>query len=100
MGLKYINAHDREDQNKLERWEERKRHLRSRIVDTRTLTRDRLNDFNRGYTELDPVILFPKSEWQTLKFHEKQWLRVEAATRSSRGAILVVAPPPAGTACG
>lgn len=86
MGTKKI---DREDKPRLKEWEERKKYLRSLIVDTRTLTRDRLDDFQTGYLELDPVILFPREEWKTLYFSEKRWLEVEAATRSSRGAILV-----------
>lgn len=83
---------DRENASALAAWEERKAELRGLIVDTRTLTRAGLSAVTEraaDYVELDPVIFFPREKWATLKYHERRWLEVEAAARSSRGAVLV-----------
>ena len=78
---------DREDAQALRRWEERKEELRAGLVDTRKCSHE---SFPRGqFVELEPVVWFPDAEWRELRYHERQWLRVEAAAMASNSAVLV-----------
>jgi len=78
---------DREKQDVLDGWDARKDALRGLVVDTRRLTHGSFPDGD--FVELDPVIWFPADEWAGLAYHEKQWLRVEAAAMTSASAVLV-----------
>lgn len=78
---------DREDKGKLERWEERKEELRGSLVDTRRFTHGSFPDGE--FVELEPAVWFPSALWGALKYHERQWLRVEAAAMTSTSAVLV-----------
>ena len=80
---------DRENQVELQRWEARKGELRRGIVDKRALSREALVDLAEHYLALSSVIYYPRSAWEELRYHERQWLRVEAAGRTSNSAILV-----------
>lgn len=78
---------DREDTHELGRWEERKGELRAELVDKRKLAHDTFPDGE--YVELEPAVWFPAATWGELKYHERQWLRVEAAAMVSNAAVLV-----------
>lgn len=81
---------DRENLAELERWELRKAELRQLLVDLRCAARGSVVPGRGvGYRKLDPVIWVPADAWEGLAYHEKRWLEVEAAARSSRGATLV-----------
>ena len=77
---------DRENQDVLDGWDARKDALRGLVVDTRRLTHGSFPDGD--FEELDPVIWFPADEWEGLAYHEKQWLRIEAAAMTSASAVL------------
>lgn len=78
---------DREDAQALRRWEERKEELRAELVDTRKCSHE---SSPRGqFVELEPVVWFPDAQWRELRYHERQWLRVEAAAMASNSAVLV-----------
>lgn len=78
---------DREDAHALRRWEERKEALRAEFVDTRKCSHE---SSPRGqFVELEPVVWFPAAQWRELRYHERQWLRVEAAAMVSNAAVLV-----------
>ena len=78
---------DREDTHELGRWEERKGELRAELVDKRKLTHGTFPDGE--FVELEPAVWFPAATWGELKYHERQWLRVEAAAMVSNAAVLV-----------
>ena len=78
---------DREDTHELGRWEERKGELRAELVDKRKLTHGTFPDGE--FVELEPTVWFPAATWGELKYHERQWLRVEAAAMVSNAAVLV-----------
>lgn len=78
---------DREDTHELVRWEERKGELRAELVDKRRLTHGTFPDGE--FVELEPAVWFPAATWGELKYHERQWLRVEAAAMVSNAAVLV-----------
>lgn len=78
---------DREDAQALRHWEERKEELRAELVDTRKLTHDTFPDGE--FVELEPTVWFPAATWGELSYHERQWLRVEAAAMVSNAAVLV-----------
>ena len=78
---------DREDAQALRRWEERKEGLRAELVDTRRLAHDTFPDGE--FVQLEPVVWFPDTQWRELRYHERQWLRVEAAAMVSNAAVLV-----------
>lgn len=80
---------DRENPVVLQRWEERKGELRRRIVDTRALSHKEVGRLRGSHRILDTSIIFPETCWRELKYHERQWLRVEAAALMSRQAVLV-----------
>ena len=78
---------DREDAQALRRWEERKDELRAELVDTRKCSHE---SFPCGqFVQLEPVVWFPDTQWRELRYHERQWLRVEAAAMVSNAAVLV-----------
>ena len=78
---------DREDAHALRRWEERKEALRAEFVDTRKCSHE---SSPRGqFVELEPVVWFPDAQWRELRYHERQWLRVEATAMASNAAVLV-----------
>lgn len=78
---------DRENREALERWEKRKAELRAELVDTRTCVHGAFPDGD--FEELEPAVWFPVARWRELEFHERQWLRVEAAAMASTAAVLV-----------
>lgn len=80
---------DRENQVELRRWEARKGELRRGIVDKRKLSHKELGQLRGPYRVLDTSIIFAETRWNELKYHERQWLRAEAAARMSREAVLV-----------
>lgn len=80
---------DRENLVELQRWEERKGELRREIVDTRALSHKEVGRLRGTYRVLDTSIIFAEARWSELKYYERQWLRVEAAARMSREAVLV-----------
>lgn len=80
---------DKANPTELQRWEDRKQELKQLIVVSTSLSHKDLPILERGHEQLDPIVYFPSEVWRDLKFHEKQWLRGEAAALSSRGAILV-----------
>ncbi|MBP3948529.1 DUF559 domain-containing protein [Corynebacterium sp. Marseille-P3884] len=75
---------DRENQDELKKWEMRKGELREGIVDRRVAD----EDFQGDVEELAALIHYPRELWEELKYHEQQWLRVEAAAMVSATAIL------------
>lgn len=77
---------DRENQKDLAMWEERKRELREGIVDTRKRLRG--SELEGECVEIGALMLYPERLWEQLAFHERQWLRVEAAAMSSYSAVL------------
>lgn len=78
---------DREDAQALRCWEERKDELRAELVDARKCSHE---SFPRGhFVELEPAVWFPDTQWRELRYHERQWLRVEAAAMVSNAAVLV-----------
>ena len=78
---------DREDAQALRRWEKRKDELRAELVDKRRLAHDTFPDGE--VVELEPSVWFPAATWGELRYHERQWLRVEAAAMVSNAAVLV-----------
>lgn len=78
---------DREDAQALRRWEERKDELRAELVDTRKCSHESFPDGE--VVELEPTVWFPAATWRELRYHERQWLRVEAAAMVSNAAVLV-----------
>lgn len=78
---------DREDTHELGRWEKRKEELRAELVDKRRLTHGTFPDGK--FVELEPAVWFPAATWGGLKYHERQWLRVEAGAMVSNAAVLV-----------
>ncbi|MHC2850654.1 very-short-patch-repair endonuclease [Corynebacterium mucifaciens] len=78
---------DREDAQALRHWEERKEELRAELVDKRRLAHDTFPDGE--FVELEPTVWFPAATWGELSYHERQWLRVEAAAMVSNAAVLV-----------
>lgn len=80
---------DKENQQVLRRWDQRKDELRGQFVDLRGLPREKLPERRGEWIEVDPVIWFPKKVWRELPFHERRWVEVEAAAMSSRSAVLV-----------
>lgn len=78
---------DRERQDVLDGWDARKDALRGLVVDTQRLTHGSFTDGD--FVELDPVIWFPAGEWAGLAYHDRQWIRVEAAAMTSASAVLV-----------
>lgn len=77
---------DREDAGEREERKRRQAELASLMVNMRALTH--AGPLPGEYISLDPMIRFPAGVWNELAFHEQQWLRVEAAARTSRGAAL------------
>ena len=80
---------DRENKAQLQQWDERKEELRRGIVDKRVLSHKQLDKLRGPHRVLDTSIVYPEKSWRELKFHERQWLRVEAAAMMSREAVLV-----------
>ena len=80
---------DRAHKAQQQRWEERKEELRRRIVDKRVLSHKELDKLRGPYRVLDTSIVYAETGWKELRFHERQWLRVEAAAMMSREAVLV-----------
>ena len=78
---------DREDAQALRRWEERKDELRAELVDARKCSHESFPDGE--VVELEPTVWFPAATWRELRYHERQWLRVEAAAMVSNAAVLV-----------
>lgn len=78
---------DREDAQALRRWEERKDELRAELVDTRKCSHESFPDGE--VVELEPSVWFPAATWRELRYHERQWLRMEAAAMASNAAVLV-----------
>lgn len=78
---------DRENAQALRRWEERKDELRAELVDTRKCSHESFPDGE--VVELEPTVWFPAATWGELRYHERQWLRVEAAAMVSNSAVLV-----------
>ncbi|MCT1451993.1 MULTISPECIES: DUF559 domain-containing protein [unclassified Corynebacterium] len=77
---------DKENQDELKKWEMRKGELREGIVDRRkNAARE---DLHGDFEELAALIHYPRELWEELKYHEQQWLRVEAAAMVSTTAIL------------
>ncbi|MBA1834490.1 endonuclease domain-containing protein [Corynebacterium wankanglinii] len=56
-------------------------------MDKRRLTHGTFPDGK--FVELEPAVWFPAATWGGLKYHERQWLRVEAAAMVSNAAVLV-----------
>ena len=80
---------DRAHKAQQQRWEERKEELRRGIVDKRVLSHKELDKLRGPYRVLDTSIVYAETGWKALRFHERQWLRVEAAAMMSREAVLV-----------
>ena len=68
---------------------QRQQEIRSHIVDLRRLSHAQADTLRGGHRRIEPLIVYPKSIWQTLAYHECRWLEVEAAAMTSRGAVLV-----------
>lgn len=77
---------DRESKDTLQKWEARKEGLRAELVDTRRLTHGTFPDGD--FVELGPTVWCPAAVWKRLRYHEQQWLRVEAAAMTSTSAVL------------
>ena len=77
---------DREDAQALRRWEERKDELRAELVDTRKCSHESFPDGE--VVELEPTVWFPAATWRGLRYHERQWPRMEAAAMASNSAVL------------
>ena len=89
MGMVIRNAaNDRELASDRESRKKRNAELAAQMINLRSLTHAQAGELPAELIELDPSFRFPPGIWEDLKYHEKQWLRVEAAARASHGAAL------------
>lgn len=77
---------DRESREYLRRWEDRKTELRAGLVNSRALGCGGIA--GEEFEEIEALVWYPSDMWAELAYHERQWLRVEAAAIASTGAVL------------